>query len=129
MKLGITIPKEDIQDVHYLPKGGLILSLNNHKPGSAYRAMIDSIKKGGDKDAKDMNLFFNFMMTKRRNSLSCEIRKLKKEKEIAKYYTDFDGTITIKKDPDAPKIKLTSITNKKDDTIRTFTIQELKDPF
>ena len=35
-------------------------------------------------------------MTRRRNGLLYEVRKLKREGAIEKYWTDFNGSVTIK---------------------------------
>ena len=74
-------------------------------------------------------MYFNFMLTRRRNSLLFEVRKLKRDGAVFKYWTDFDGTITLKKDEGGLKTKLTSITNRKDYNVRTYLIREVKEEF
>ena len=69
------------------------------------------------------------MLTRRRNSLLYEVWKLKCDGVIFKYWTDFNGTITLKKDEGSLKFKLTSITNKKDYNIRTYSTREVKEEF
>ena len=126
-KLNVTLPVEDIRSCNYLPDGSIKLSLNNLRPNSAFEQMVTEIKKP-DLERRKSNLYFNFMLTRRRNSLLYEVRKLKREGAIEKYWTDFNGAITIKKDG-GPKIKLTGITSKRDDTIRTYTSKEVRDEF
>ena len=90
--------------------------------------MVTEIKNPSAERRKT-NLFFNFMLTRRRNSLLYEVRKLKREQSIFKYWSDWNGCITIKVDEGSPKVKLTGITSKRDDSIRTYTTKEVKDEF
>ena len=69
------------------------------------------------------------MLTRRRNSLLYEVRKLKRDGDVLKYWTDFDGTITLKKEEGGLKTKLTSITTRKDFHVRTYTTREAKEEF
>ena len=130
LKMGVDLPKEDIVNCHYLPKGGIVLVLGPRRPGTAYHQMVNSIKNPGD--SKHINVYFNFMLTRRRNSLLYEIRKLKREGKISQYYTDFDGSIHVKKEVNGKKEKVTGFYDKKDKNhlfLRTFSIQELKETF
>ena len=127
-KLNVTLPAEDIRNCHYLQDGSIKLVLHNLRPNSAFEQMVNEIKNP-NMERRKMNLYFNFMLTRRRNSLLFEIRKLKREGSIFKYWTDFTGVITIKKDEGGMKQKLTAIPNKKDFTIRTYTTAELKEEF
>ena len=114
------IPPEDIINCHYLPNGGIILILGNRKPGSAYSDWNQEWKE-----------FPYQLLTRRRNSLLYEVRKLKREGKVKKFFTDYDGSISIKRSVDGPKIKITSITkdpkDKKNTDIKSFTIAELRD--
>ena len=76
---------------------------------------------------RDIEIFVNFALTSRRASLLYEVRKLKKAGKIYKFFTDFDGQITIKKGAEDKKVKLCAMGNRKDSTIRNDTIKELKD--
>ena len=69
------------------------------------------------------------MLTRRRNALLYDIRKLKRDGAIFKYWTDFDGAITVKKEEGGPKQRITSITNRKDFFVRTYTSTEVKEEF
>ena len=82
-------------------------------------------------ERKKINLYFNFMLTRRRNGLLFEVRKLKRSGDIFRFWTDFDGTITIKKEEgrECPKQRLTGITSKREESIRTYTAKEVKDEF
>ena len=48
---------------------------------------------------------------------------------IFKYWSDYDGAITVKKEEGGPKQRITSITTKKDLHIRTYTNAEVMDEF
>ena len=88
--------------------------------------MVEAVKRGNN---KEVNIYFNFMLTRRRNTLLYEVRKLKSEKKIVKYFTDYDGTITVKERQDSNMLRVTSISNKKDHHLRTWTVAELRDQF
>ena len=122
-KYGVTLKPEDISGCHFLPKGGIFFSLWNQKPVESPSAKLTAeIKSSKD---KDKIVFINFMMTKRRSSLLYEVRQLKKNKQIARYYSDEKGAISIKvKDGDS-NIKLASYYPTKTSPVRTYTVQEL----
>ena len=129
-KLNVTLPEEEIQTCHYLPDGSIKLSLANLGLNSAFSKIVREIKFP-DSERKKINLYFNFMLTKRRNSLLYEIRKLKRSGDIFKFWTDFNGAITIKReDSDScPKLRLTAMSNKREEHIRTYTAKEVKEEF
>ena len=127
-KLNVTLPREEIQSCHYLPDGSIKLSLANLSLDSAFDKMVTEIKNPGE-ERKKTNLYFNFMLTRRRNGLLYEVRKLKRAGDIHKFWTDYNGAITVKKDATSPKLKLTAITNKRDETLRTYTAKEVKEEF
>ena len=127
-KLNVTLPAEDIRQCHYLQDGSIKLVLHNLRPNSAFEQMVAEVKNP-NVERRKMNLYFNFMLTRRRNTLLFEVRKLKREGCIFKYWTDFTGAITLKKDEGGPKVKITAITNRKDYTIRTYTVTEVKEEF
>ena len=81
-KYEVKIPEGDIAACHYLPKGGIFFSLWNLRPGSAYSQLTTNIKKSLH---KEINVYFNFMLTKRRSGLLFKVRKLRKDGEIKKY--------------------------------------------
>lgn len=122
-KYGTTLKEDDISSCHYLPKGGIFFSLWNMRPGSPSAALTEAIKTSKD---KTKNIYINFMMTRRRSSLLFEVRSLKKQKKIARYYSDEKGTITIKVKEGDTNIKLCSFYETKNSPVRTFTVAELK---
>ena len=127
-KLNVTLPVEDIHRCHYLQDGSIKLVIWNLRPNSAFDQMVNAIKNPSV-ERRSTNLYFNFMLTRRRNTLLYEIRKLKRDGAIFKYWTDYDGMITVKKEEGGPKQKITSITTRKDFHIRTYTSAEVKEEF
>ena len=127
-KLNVTLPSEDIRSCHYLQDGSIMMTIFNLRPNSAYDQMVSEIKDP-NMERRKSNLYFNFMLTRRRNSLLYEVRKLKRDGDIFKYWSDFNGAITIKKEEGGQKQKLTSITNKKDYTIRSYSVKEVREEF
>ena len=128
MKLNVKLPEEDIRSCSYMQDGSIMITLSNLRPNSAFNLMVKEIKNP-NMERRKINLYFNFMLTRRRNSLLYEVRKLKKENQIFKYWTDFNGSITVKKDEGGPKVKLTSITSRKDYSLRTYNGREVKEEF
>ena len=43
----------------------------------------------------DMNVFFNFQLTKRRSKILYKVKNLRRSNDISKNYTDENGHITI----------------------------------
>ena len=86
--------------------------------------MVDAIKSGKN---NHVNVFFNFQLTRKRSNLLYEVRQLKKVNKVAKYYTDEHGNIKVLvKLGDKKKVRITSVTSKECPTLKTFTIEELK---
>ena len=127
-KLNFSLPVEDIRRCHYLQDGSIMLVLSNLRPNSAFDQMVNAIKNPSQ-ERRSINLYFQFMLTRRRNALLYDIRKLKRDGAIFKYWTDFDGAITVKKEEGGPKQRITSITNRKDFFVRTYTSTEVKEEF
>ena len=122
-KYDVDIEVGDIASCHYLPKGGIFFSMWNMRPGSAYQKLAGAIKQ--KPHSPSLNIYFNFMLTKRRSALLFEVRKLKKEGTIARYYSDEEGVICIKKDEKDKNIKLSSFHQTKTSPVKTYTIPEL----
>ena len=77
-----------------------------------------------------MNVYFNFQLTKRRSNLLYTVRNLRKSNEIAKYYTDENGYITVmvkSKEDGGKKQKVTYTVTKKGEENKTFLEAELMD--
>ena len=120
-KFEIDLRLQDISACHRLPSGSIIFCLWNKTPGSCYSKLCDAIKSGKN---SEMNVFFNFQLTRRRNSLLYEIRKLKRDKRLHRFYVNENGAITIvvKEGDRKQRITYGELRNRK---IRTMTLEEL----
>ena len=94
LKTGVEIEEKDLAKIHYVPGGGLKVKFSDTKYSSKFRKIVAAIKKPTDVQKK-MNLFCNFELTKMRNNMLFEVRKAKRENKIAKYFVDFDGTVSV----------------------------------
>ena len=124
-KFKVTLPEPDIQACHRLPHNAVILRIWNRKPGSAWSQIIDGIKSG---ENTDINVFFNFQPTKRRSNLLYKLRQMKKSGEIAKYYSDESGQLTVmvkKKEEHGVKQRVTYHSRGKKSPPTTLTEEEL----
>ena len=92
-KYGVNVPEGDVQALHRLPNGTVILRIWNRRPGSAWDRLLYAIKTGKN---VGFHFFANFHLTRRRNGLLYEIRQLKKAGRIHKFYTDENGKISFR---------------------------------
>ena len=122
-KYKVTVPKEEISSCYHLKKGGIVLSFWNLGRGSAFQKIVTNIKKNDVN--KEYNVFFNFMLTRRRSNLLYEVRQHKKDKDISKFFTDENGNISIQMENEA-KERITYFYEKSTKAMRTLTIEELK---
>ena len=122
-KYGVRIEEQDIQACHRLPGGGIVLRLIRRGPGSAWASIVEKVKEGYN---ADMNVYFNFQLTRRRNSLVYELRQIKKDGMIHKFYTDENGHISAKVKNGDQKIRLTYYAKEKGKAPVTITIDELR---
>ena len=118
----IEITEDDIQSCYHLPKGGVVVSFWKKSQGSAFQKLASAIKtnKGAVR-----NLFFNFMLTKKRSKLLFEIRKLKRAGTVTKFYSDKNGTISIRLAKDNKSEKVTNIRDKESSHLAILTVEEL----
>ena len=95
-KYKVEIPENEISSCYALKKGGIVLGLWHFGRGSAFQRLVTAIKSNKDVD-KDVNVYFNFMLTKKRNTLLYNVRELKRKEgsKIRKFYTDENGGITV----------------------------------
>ena len=94
LKTGIEIEEGDLTKLHYIPVGGLKLRFKDHKQTSKFREIVEAIKKPRPAQ-KALNLYCNFELTKMRNNLLYEVRKAKRENKLAKYFVDYDGSVSV----------------------------------
>ena len=67
------------------------------------------------------------MLTQRRGKLLFEVRKLKRETKIAKFYSDEEGRISIKIGTDGRVVRVTDTHEEGSANIKTWTVAELLD--
>jgi len=84
--------------------------------------LTDAIKSGMN---SSLNLFANFQLTNRRNELSYHLRKLKKEKKVAKIYTNENGQLSYRVQEQSEKIKVTYVPDTPNGIPRTLSIQDV----
>ena len=123
-KYKVDVPEEDIQACHSLPNNQIIVRFANRRPESAWSSLKENIVKGG---STDINVYANFQLTKRRNSLLYSLRKAKKDGKISKIYSNENGQISYKVTDNAVKTKVTYFSTKKHDSPKTLTVSELRD--
>ena len=111
-KTGVKIEESDLKAAHFLPNGNVKVKFSEVKEGSKFKQVVEKIKMPLP-DEKKVPLYLNFDLTKKRSALLYEVRQLKKQKKIFRYFTDFDGTISIiKEEGSKVKEKLTRSTGR-----------------
>ena len=103
-KYNVSIPDSDIQALHHLPNGTVIMRIWNRRPGSAWCDLLNAIKSGMN---AEVNFYANFHLTRRRSALLYDLRVLKREKKINKFYTDENGSISFRSKEKGLKQKVT----------------------
>ena len=124
-KYDVTLPQSDIQACHRLPNNSVIIRMWNRKIDSAWSKIVDGIKTGKN---LGYNVFFNFHLTRRRSNLLYKIRQMKKTGDIAKFYSDENGQLTImakKKEDGGIKKKVTYLTKNRDSPPQTLYEEEM----
>ena len=94
--------------------------------GSPFQKLVTAIKSPKN---SHIPLYFNFMLTKRRSKLLYNIRKLKQNEKIFKFYSDEDGCITIKSRPGDKNTKVTDVATEGSAKLETWTDEELAHAF
>ena len=107
-KLGARVREEDLTSCHHT-NTGLVFRMRDLKPGSAFDRVVTAIKSGQGKDVKD--IYIHFALTPRRSALLNEIRMIKKapNSKLTKFYTDFDGSISVVAGREGKKERVTSV--------------------
>ena len=114
----------EIKVCHNTNSGLIVFRFGNLAPGSSFSKLSYAIKAG---KSKDVRYFFNFALTPRRASLLFELRQLKRSGKIYRFYSDYDGTISVVPQDGDKKRKLTSFFMPTLKTLKTSTVQELLD--
>ena len=88
------------------------VKFSDAKEGSKFKQVVEKIKRPLP-DERKMPVYLNFDLTKKRSALLYEVRRLKKQNKIFRYFTDFDGTISIiKEEGSKDKVRLTRSTGR-----------------
>ena len=122
LKYKQVITKEDIASCFRLKKGGILVKFTKKGKGSQFQTLSSKIKSS---QGANINLYLNFMMTARRGELLYEIRNLKKQGKIKKFYSDEEGDIAIKLNNGDNTIKVTDVFTDSSKKLRTWTLEEL----
>ena len=92
-KYRVQLVPSNISASHWLPNGSFIIRFNDRGINSPWQKLVEAMAEGGD---RNINLFLNFNLTRKRLSLLAEVRRFKKEKKIEKYEVNENGQISIR---------------------------------
>lgn len=122
MKIGL----DDIKSARRVYRAGtVVIVFHDLKPGSVYSNLVQAMKSKGA-NTNNPNLYANFTLTPRRNTMLYHIRKAHKDRVLEKYYADYNGFLVIVRKGQQAKIRLTSTCNKSTNfMIVTCFLQEL----
>lgn len=123
-KYGVDIPQADLQAVHYLPNGSILVRIWRRVEGSSWTNLLKGIKTGGD---KSFNLYGTFHLTNRRSRLLYILRQAKKQGLLYQFYTDENGNLSYKKTETSKKTMISYHRTDPTSAARpTLTEEELK---
>jgi hypothetical protein len=125
-KLGVTITPDDLRTCHYTPCSAVVFWLGDLKYGSKCDNIIRAIQLGKN---KKMNVYFNFMLTRRRTNLLYQVRWEKRAGKIQRFFSDNDGFITIVHHEGDLRYKLTDCFDTNNKTFSTFLVEEFQARF
>jgi hypothetical protein len=123
MKLGVTITPDDLKTCHYTQNGSIVFRMGDLKYNSPYDAMVRAIKSGRN---REIPVFFNFMLTRRRTDLLYHVRMGKRNGQIHRFFSDSDGSITIIPREGDTRFRITDSYNFETKTQTTMTVAELE---
>ena len=127
LKYDVELPEDEITTCYHLKNGGVVIYLRNQNHDSGFQRLVSIIKSS--KSKKDVDVYFNFMLTWKRNSLLYDIRQWRKDGGISKYFTDENGNISIQFPDSQDKKDRKRVTNYFDKQLGgmvTYSIEELK---
>ena len=123
-KYDVNINIDEIQACHRLPNNRVIIRLWKTSHGSSWHKLVQKIKSGMN---SGFNVYFNFHLTRRRNNLMYEIRKLKMAGKLFKFYVDENGQISVRPGDTDGKRRITYFSAGRDADPLTMSVQELKE--
>ena len=74
----------------------VVIRLGNRKESSAWNILTEGMRTGKNFD-KQVHLFLNYQLTKKRAKLAAAVRKARSNHKIHKYYVNQNGEIKIKR--------------------------------
>ena len=123
-KYDVELIEDEITTCYHLKSGGIVVYFRIQTQDSGYQKLVEIIKS--NKSIKEVNVYFNFMLTRKRNSLLYDVRQLRKDGCITKYFTDENGNISFL----APEMeRWKRVTNMFDEDIGgmvNYNIEEIK---
>ena len=128
-KYGIlNVTDKDIHSCHWTRNDrNIIFRLNSLRHGSPCDLLLDCIMSGKGKEVPQY--FINFSLSPRRSALLYDLRCLKKENKIFKFYSHPNGSISFQRTESEQRSHICSIyvheENSNTSHIRTFTRNEL----
>ena len=122
LKYNQEITVEDIATCFHLRKGGILVKFWKTGKGSQFHTLTSKIKSS---QGANIHLYMNFMLTPKRGELLFQIRKLKKEGKITKFYSDEEGTISIKLNKGDNITRVTDVFTEGTKKLKTWTLEEL----
>ena len=122
LKYNQDITEDDIASCFRLKKGGILVKFWKKGRGSKFHTLSSKIKSS---QGANINLYMNFMLTPRRGELFFQIRNLKRDGKITKFYSDEDGSISIKLNRGESIIRVTDIYSEGTKKLKTWTLEEL----
>ena len=122
LKYNQEITNEDLASCFRLKKGGIFVHFWKKGKGSQFHTLSSKIKSA---QGARINLYMNFMMTPRRGELLFQIRNMKRDGRISKFYSDEEGNISIKLKIGEGNIRVTDIFTEGTKKLKTWTLEEL----
>jgi bifunctional DNA-binding transcriptional regulator/antitoxin component of YhaV-PrlF toxin-antitoxin module len=122
-KLGVTITPMDLRTCHYTQNGAIIFRMGDLKYNSPYDEMVKAIKSGKN---REILVYFNLMLTRRRTDLLYHVRLGKRAGNIYRFFSDCDGSITIIPKEGDSRVRITDSYDVTSKTQSTMTVNELE---
>jgi hypothetical protein len=88
-----------------------------------YDEMVKAIKSGKNRETP---VYFNFMLTRRRNDLLYHVRQGKRSGNIFRFFSDCDGSITIIQREGESRVRITDTYDFASKTQSTMLVEELE---
>ena len=126
-KFGLSMDQEDVIDAFQPNDTMMYVQMRLGGRNSGYGKLVGALYK--PPTDREMNLFCNFAVTKKRSQLLFHLREMKRLGEVNKIYTDHRGVISCRVKEGSSKIRLTYFRqgNNEEPPTTLFTSQDLKE--